>query len=87
MIHRIHIRLLAIHLRVSSRVFRIASVYMPHAEYAFEVLHSVYDKLHSLLDYRMLKRFDFIVGGDFITLVDLGPRGDLLNELMAMFDL
>ena len=28
-----------------------------------------------------------IVGGDFYTVVNLGPRGDLLNELMAMFDL
>ena len=86
-IHRFHDRLLAIDLRVGSRVLRIASVYMPHAGYAFDELHSVYDKLLSLLDYEMQKRFDLIVGGDSNTVVDLGSRGDLLNELMAMFDL
>ena len=35
----------------------------------------------------MQKRFDLIVRGHFNTVVNLGPRGDLLNELMAMFDL
>ena len=32
----------------------------------------------------MQKCFDFIAGGDFNTIV---PREDLLNKLMAMFDL
>ena len=35
----------------------------------------------------MQKRFGLIVGGDFNTVVNLCPRGDLLNDLMAMFDL
>ena len=60
---------------------------MLHARYTFDELHSVYDKLHALFDYGMQKRFDLIVGGGFNTVVNVGPRGDLLNKLMAMFDL
>ena len=86
-IHRIHDRLLTIDLHVGNRVFRIASVYMPHAGYHLDELSSVYDKLHSVLDYGIPKRFDLIVGGGFNTVIDHGPRGELLNELMAMFDL
>ena len=59
---------------------------MPHARYDFDELHSVYDQLYSLLDHIMQKRFDFIVGGDFNTVVDIGSRGDLFKELIAMFD-
>ena len=35
----------------------------------------------------MQQRFDFIAGGDFNAVVNLGPRRDLLDELTAMFDL
>ena len=35
----------------------------------------------------MQKRFVLIVGGDFNIVVNLSPRGDLLNELMDIFDL
>ena len=31
--------------------------------------------------------FVLIIGGDFNTVINLGPCGDLLNELMVMFDL
>ena len=46
----------------------------------------VYDHFHALLDDRMQKHFDMIVGGDFNTVVNLGPRRDLFNKLMVMFD-
>ena len=84
---RIHDRLLAINLRFSSCVFGIAFASMPYAGYAFDELHSVYDKLYSLFHYVMQKLFVLIVGGDFNIVVNLSPRGDLLNELMDIFDL
>ena len=43
------------------------------------------DLRNALFDYRMQKRFDLIVGGDFNTVANLGPHGDLPNEMMAMF--
>ena len=85
--HRIPDRLLSIDLQSRGRVLQIAAVYIPHAGYSFDELHSLYDELHALFDYGMQKRFDLIVGGDFNTVVNLWPRWDLLNEMMAMFDL
>ena len=86
-IHRNYDHLLAIDLQRRGRVSRIAAVYMTHARYSFDEPTSVYDKLHASFDYWMQKRFDLIVGSDFNTVVYVGQRGDLLNELVAMFDL
>ena len=86
-IHRNHDRLLALDLHMRGCALRIAIAYLFHVGYNLNDLHSVYDKHPALFDYGMHKRFDLIVGADFKTVVNLGLRGDLLNELIAMFDL
>ena len=78
-IHRIHDRLLALDFQIRGCVLRIAGIYKLHAGYNADELHSIYDKLHALFDYGMHKRFDFIIGGDFNTIIN--PSLVILNSL------
>ena len=48
-IHKLDDRLLVIDIRIGTRTFRVVAVYMPHASYAFEDLHSVYGRFHAVI--------------------------------------
>lgn len=86
-IHCIIDRVLALDFMAYGTKIRVVAVYVPHAGYSVEDFDETFDQLRYTLQIgRNLKR-RLVVGGDFNCQLNVGTRGDALDNLISCFGL
>ena len=86
-VHRVSDRVMAIDVVIFSKLTRLISVYFPHSNLAPQFLDECYAQVFALIEDVMAKHLAFVVGGDFNSTLDDGPRGLQLQELIDGFNL
>ena len=66
---------------------RFISIYCPHAGCPLSDLANLYEELELVLDEARRQCFRIILGGDFNTVLNVGDRGAMLNEIRQNFSL
>ena len=82
-VQRVHVfgdRLMYVDLRIGMRSMRVVSLYMPHAGDRIEDLRQLYEQLQFILADARRRGFSYVVGGDFNSQLDIGVRGELLDQ-------
>ena len=80
---RVHVlgdRLMCVDLKIGMRIMRVVSLYMPHAGYPIEGLRQLYEQFRFILADARRRGFSYVVAGDFNSQLDIGVRGELLDQ-------
>ena len=83
--HSLNDRVMFVDLAFVNVVYRMISVYMPHAGYPHADLCDVYDQLRFILLEAQQLGYKSVVGGDFNTQQHVGIRGEMLADLLDQF--
>ena len=85
--HEVSGRLCAIDMLIGKTRYRIISVYLPTTDYDIDILEDLYGQLGELVGDARRNGMKLIIGGDFNTEYDVGPRGDLLRDFLDEYAL
>ena len=80
-------RICFVDMMMKAGVTRFVATYTPHMGYSNHDLHRYYDQLAWVLDDARRQGRTIVLGGDFITQLNVGIRGDCLADLAKNFDL
>ena len=72
---------MAVDLMFDNLMYRIVSVYLPHAGYVWNDFQSSFEIISNLLAEAVPKHFRIMIGGDFNLSYGVGRRGEVLQEL------
>ena len=76
---------LGLDFRVNGIKLRAMAVYVPHCGYDIEHFNETFDQLRCFASAGRRKGRRLVIGGDFNTQIDIGERGECLNEFVRTF--
>lgn len=85
--HNISDRVLAIDMKIGRKRIRIISVYLPHAGYSWTDFQQCFDDLSTMIADAGRSNMDIFIGGDFKLSLDIGARGDCMNDFCQQLNL